>query len=133
MTTTATLYDVHPAFGHADSHLSRLITALRAHPSFADITDPKQMVFKNNAWYMWDFCKRTQRDLRAIPVDLPPSHEKQWEEVRKSCFAIDGMINDVEGKLNLITETWPNTFDFGKEEKELSRNLAMGLLELEDE
>ncbi|KAL9051389.1 MAG: hypothetical protein Q9162_006043 [Coniocarpon cinnabarinum] len=125
--------EVHPAFGHADSYLIRLISALRAHPSLADITHPDEMEFRNNAWYVWDFAKRTLDDLRAIPVDLPRSHEQQWQEVLDKCMNIDGMINDVEGKLNLITGTYPHSFEFGQEEKDLSRHLAQGLLELEDD
>lgn len=126
-------YDVAPAFGHVEVYLTSLIAALRAHPSLADITNPDEMVFRNNAWYMWDFCKRTRANLRNIPVDLPRSHEKEWQKVVDDCLWIDGMINDVEGKLNQITNTYPHSFEFQKQEKELSRNMAQGLLEMDDE
>ena len=127
------IYEVHSAFGHADSYLTRLIYALREHPSLADITEPGQMVFRNNAWYMWDFAKRTRADLRSIPVDLPHSHDKQWKAVMDKCLWIEGMINDLEGRLNQITGTYPGSFEFSKEVKDLAKQLALGLLELEDE
>lgn len=124
---------VHPAWKHANNTLTHLINALRAHPSFVDVPDPDRLEHKDNAWYAWDFAKKTQAMLQQIPPDLPSSYEEQWQEIVQRCTSIDAMINDTEGTLNAITGQYPGSFSFKQEEKTAAKNLALGLLELEDE
>ena len=124
---------IHPAWKHADNQLTLLIRALIAHPSFKDLDYPEHQQHKDNAGYVLDFAKKTSDALQNIPPDLPMSHEKEWQELVSRCIAMDGMITDPEERLNPLTGQWPGSFSFQDDEKTVVKNLALGLLELEDE
>ena len=123
----------HPAWRHVNNCLSHLINALRAHPSFVNVSHPEELEHKDNAAYVWDFCRHTQAALQRIPPDLPYSHQAQWEDIQHRCMTIDGMINDPDENLNTITGQYPGFFSFTPEEKAATGNLVQGLFQLEDE
>ena len=124
---------VHPCWAHAHKELTHLVEALQAHPTFADVADPSKQQHWDNAGYMWDFCKRMRTKLEFIQPDLPPSSRDQWDDFVNQCMWIDGAINNPEDNLNHITGQYPLAFEFKAEEKAAAKQLALGLLELDDD